>query len=357
MILAWLPPTKPCLKTENGIDICKIGVPFFLLKIRFPAILFISFEIIRLVKKYRIDLIHAHCYIPAQASIIAGIVSNRKVVVTFDGRQRAAYPHFWPFKLLDVPLKHILTRRVARVLCTSKYALRETKKLGFDKIKLKLIYGWLTPSLTNQRIPRSYIEEIKNKYGITQRGFLLSVGRLDLNKGFSKIIKALSILAGKRFNLDLVIVGGGPDEREIRKYARQLDIEDNVHFTGNIPFHQSVDLAAIYRSCEIFILFSKHEALGLVIIEAMSFKKPVIATRVGGVPEIIKDGVNGILISRNVKKLVKTLEKLLLNKKLCIHLGENGYKIINEKFSPENCEATVDFLEGILKSKKLRAQN
>jgi len=147
-------------------------------------------------------------------------------------------------------------------------------------------------------------------------------GRAVLVKNLPMFIKAAGILQEKRVPVRCVIAGDGETLKECRKLASDLQL-CNIQFLG---FRQ--DLPEIFAASNLFILTSLNEGFGRVIIEAMASGLPVIATCVGGVPEIIYEGINGFLIpSDDEKQLADAIEKLVINESLRKQIGSNNKKV------------------------------
>jgi glycosyltransferase involved in cell wall biosynthesis len=126
------------------------------------------------------------------------------------------------------------------------------------------------------------------------RPYVLAIGRHVPQKGFDVLIDAYAgILAANRDAPDLVIAGDGPERERLEKLAADRGLGDRIGFPGRCDRPRT---AALFRGCELFVLPSRHEPQGIVCLEAMAAGKPVVATRVGGVPEIVTDGECGLLV-------------------------------------------------------------
>jgi len=121
---------------------------------------------------------------------------------------------------------------------------------------------------------------------------LLAVGNLKPEKGFPLLLEAIKILISEYPDFRLSIVGSGPEESRLRVECSQLGIQDNVTFLGAIPHSE---MPEHYRRVDAFCLSSVREGCPNVILEALATGIPVAATKVGGVPELVRDGVNGFL--------------------------------------------------------------
>ena len=151
---------------------------------------------------------------------------------------------------------------------------------------------------------------------------ILFVGRLVRRKGLIYLIRACELLS-KRYNIELRVVGDGPERVRLEHYCRMKGLSF-VKFLGDLPRKKVIEE---YLNCDIFCLPSLHEAFGIVLLEAMAAKKPVVTTRVGGIPEVVVDGETGILVPpRDIVALANALEKLIIDNELRYRMGMKGYE-------------------------------
>jgi glycosyltransferase involved in cell wall biosynthesis len=179
--------------------------------------------------------------------------------------------------------------------------------------------------------------ELQNKYDLPQGALVIGiVGRLEPPKGQDVLLQAFTKIYSDHSNVYLMITGEAPPERlgydlQLKTLAGKLNIADRVRFTGFVN-----DTASIYGLLDIAVMASKEETFGLVLLEAMTAGVPLIATQAGGVPEIITDGVNGLLVPPgDVQLLADALERLIQDELLRQELSKQGRKIVAEKFSLE----------------------
>ena len=158
---------------------------------------------------------------------------------------------------------------------------------------------------------------------------MLFSGKLTHQKGVFYLIKAAKDIKG-----DVYIIGDGPEKNNLEDMAYKMGLK-NVHFLGYMGEDRKKELEEFYYRADVFVAPSVwDEPLGLVILEAMTCKTPVIATRKGGIPLAVKNGVNGFLIRpRSNKQIVESCNKLLENEELRKKMGNAARETVEKKFT------------------------
>jgi glycosyltransferase involved in cell wall biosynthesis len=157
------------------------------------------------------------------------------------------------------------------------------------------------------------------------------VARLDLQKGFEYLLRAARELCATFPTLKVVIVGEGPDRQAIENMVQRFGLQSNVILAG-----QHSDMPGIYAAMDIFVLPSLNEGLPMTILEAMAASRPVIATRVGAIPKVIKDGDTGLLVDPgDVDVLRNALSRLLTDSDLGRRLGSAGHEWVSRNYTSE----------------------
>ncbi|MCD6418030.1 glycosyltransferase family 4 protein [bacterium] len=182
---------------------------------------------------------------------------------------------------------------------------------------------------------------------------ILFVGRIVERKGVKYLIRAMPKVLS-RIDAELIVVGSGAILDELKSTAQDIGVSEKVHFTGVIPADEKEQY---YKNCDVFVLpacFDRHgdtEGLGVVLLEALSYGKPVIASAVGGIVDIVKDGHSGLLVpEKDPDALAEAIIRVLTDKELYIKLAKDGYEYAIQKFSPSVVEkAIVDVYEALLK--------
>ncbi len=205
-----------------------------------------------------------------------------------------------------------------------------TKKLYLQmfgqrlKHKTKIIPGGV--DLIKLKPPAGYIEKIDKKFRLKDKKIVLFVGRLIKSKGLEYLIKAAPQIHGT-----ILIIGEGPEKQIMEEEVKKRKIT-NVVFGGYIG--DKGFLHAFYKRADVYVSPTVWEGFGLTILEAMAAHTPVVAASSGGIVSIIKDKINGLLISpRNSTAIAQTVNMLLDNDELRQKLGMEAYKTILQRFA------------------------
>lgn len=156
--------------------------------------------------------------------------------------------------------------------------------------------------------------------------YLISVGRLVRRKGYDYLITALSEI--KDPNVKLIILGEGPEKEKLIKLTKELNLEGRVILPGFVDEQKKFQ----YLECsDMYVLSSVHEGFGIVLQEAMQVGLPIVATNYGGQVDIIKEGVNGLLVEpRSADALAENITRLLADRALMKEMRQNNLNKINK---------------------------
>jgi phosphatidylinositol alpha-1,6-mannosyltransferase len=163
---------------------------------------------------------------------------------------------------------------------------------------------------------------------------ILTVGRWDRAeqyKGADTLLAALPRVLKAAPDVSLVLVGDGDDRPRLESLARDLGVSEHAHFLHGLTPEQ---LFACYGNCDVFALPSRGEGFGLVFLEAMAYGKPVIGGAHGGIPDIVEDGVTGLLVPHgDVERLAQAFESLFSDPSRAREMGARGREHIEKSFS------------------------
>lgn len=275
----------------------------------FSELLFLANLFVFLIKRHY-DLIHVHPFLPALIAKPVSIVKGIPVIFTVHGTRLFEKEKKTPSRLLE---KFILTgiKYDAQISVTSAF------------LKIKNINK--KPVMIPNGVDTQKFSKIKvSKY---QKPTILWVGRFDPVKRVEDLIYASKILSQKFKNLQVLLVGYGYQEKKLKELASDLKLK-NIKFMGH---KNDSELATIYKKSHVFALPSSSEGQPLTILEAQASSLPVVATRVGGIPEIVEDKKTGILVQpNNVKELSEAIAKVLKGKN---NYGQNGLKFVKRFYT------------------------
>lgn len=163
---------------------------------------------------------------------------------------------------------------------------------------------------------------------------LLTVCRLDETeryKGVDTVIEAAPAVIAQIPDAQFLIVGSGSDTARLKSLAETLGVSPRVHFLGSVSDEA---LRAFYRSCDVFVMPSAKEGFGFVFLEAMQYSKPIIAADRGGSPEVVQDGVTGLLVQYgDIEQLARALVDLCRDPERRARLGRAGFERLQEQFT------------------------
>lgn len=282
-----------------------------------------------ILKKEKTGLIHAHTGVGALIGIMAGKAHGDNVPVVCTVHGWGLRKKEWEIKM-DVKILNLTDG----IIAVSKSVMEMLTGYGVERRLIAVAHNGFEPAKTeilNYPPPRlkqrrflPHIVGRNTKRGeINGEAFVVgNVGRLVPDKNQILLLKAFSRFKRIVKNAVLVFVGDGEDRKELEELANKLKVSDSVIFTG-----WRTDAVSSMERFDVFVLPSVREPFGIVILEAMSLGIPVIGADSGGIPEIIRDGRDGLLfINNDGDSLFDRLFYIYKNKDRRIELGENGRK-------------------------------
>lgn len=223
-------------------------------------------------------------------------------------------------------LANFSLKRADKIRAVAEYLIKQAREAALSKKWVLSQPRFIFPTFTDLS---PFLEE----HNVRFEKFILFVGQLAEVKGVKYLIEAFSEIAGYFPDFRLVIIGEGEEKKELQSQAAALRIENRVNFKGKVPLEE---VKENMRRCYCLVLPSLSEGLPRVLMEAMALSKPVVAGRVGGIPEIVKDKENGFLTkARNSSGLAKKLKILLQNQGLAEQMGKKGRGLVMRRFSNE----------------------
>lgn len=280
------------------------------------------------------DIVHAHGH-PYMSSYLASKVATRydKPFVLTQHNTFIDYQSWLNLfeHLNDHIIGKFVLREAEKVIVVSRKTLDYVLKIGVDRSKTSVMYNGVDTDFFH---PMSQ-KKSRSKLGLPEdKQLVLTVRRLVFKNGLDTFIEAASILTQDFPDLLFIIIGTGPNRSLIEKRIRELQIHNNVRLVGFIP--ESM-LPLYYNAADCFVIpSSSGEGLPLVLLEAMACGLPVVATSVGGIPEIIEEMKNGVLIPpKDSEALARQISIFLLNKHQGLIIGKEARRIVEKRFTWE----------------------
>ena len=280
------------------------------------------------------DLVHAHGH-PYLSSYVACRMAKkwRKPFILTQHNTFIDFGSWLNFveHVNDFTLGKKVLKASSKVIVVSKKTMEYVLRLGADKFKTLLLYN----GVDTDRFHPMNKQESRGKLDLPKNGFLiLTVRRLVYKNGLDTLIDAALPVIRDNPDILFVIVGKGPDANLIKKHTKRLGINNNVIFTG---FVSDEKLPLYYSSADLFVLPSRSgEGFPLTVLESMASGLPVIATNTGGIPEAIRNTVNGILIPpKKPKALADAILKLFSSKETLRKMGSAARNTVKEIFTWE----------------------
>lgn len=301
---------------ETAVDRIKRGPLNVMLAVFY--ILFGTLNIIRLVKKERFDIIHIHWPFPhILFGVCAKTAGQVRLFTTFYGVEIRWLKQKFPF--LSRPFSYFINK-ADTITAISTHTARELDTITRKKVAIVPFSAAIGP----RRGTTSDAKEV------------IFVGRLVERKGVRFLIEAFAHVKDA-IPHRLVIIGDGPERADLEQRTHNLNLEDRIIFTGRIS---DEELYRHYNQCSFIVLPAVYDAkgdiegLGVVLIEAMSYSKPAIASNAGGITDIMTDGENGFLVPpRDVHALAKAIERLATDNEMRERMGVRAKQVVDGKFS------------------------
>ena len=321
----------------EGVELIQVGAFHHPFEIRKHT------KVLAVIKAFKPHIIHGAIFEGMAMAAFGGLFGRVPVVIL----EETSEPTTRSTKAIW--LQRFLTRFATKVIGISPAVVEfliTKAKLPSDKV-----------ILINNGVSRfEYAEEsasqrLRAELGICDSDFIVgSVGRVyNEVKRFSDILTALTKPTTNK-NLKFLLVGDGPDLDFLKRTAKNLNISDRVIFVG-----YKANPNPYYQLMDVFCLPSAHEGFGLVAVEAMLHHLPVIASRVGGLADVVLDGQTGFLIPPfSPLKIADKIQLLVQNPELIKIMGDNGYQRAEEMYTAERyCQEIEDLYLSLLHSKKV----
>ena len=288
----------------------------------------------RAVRDFDPDVIHVHWWFPGGLSVWPRLASRVPYVLTSHGTDLFLIDRVPAAARLAGPI----FRGAAEVTVISSPLVSRAERLGVPRSRITVIPMPIDHAVaTAIELPRD---------PAMPRDLLLFVGRLVERKGAAFAIRALAELAARGMPAQLVIVGEGPERDALIALADSLGVGDRVELTGALS---PSEVRSRYAAGGIFVMPAvtdwkgEQEGFGMVIVEAMAYGLPVVASRSGGIPDIIRDGENGLLVpERDVAALADAIARVIEDGALAARLAASARDDVRHRFAPARIATAFD---------------
>jgi glycosyltransferase involved in cell wall biosynthesis len=320
-------PIFCCLgpKEEIGKEIEGTKIEFIPLnKLRYnrfsPGIVL---ELYRLMKKKQIHVVRTHRYRSNLYGRFAAFLAGVPVIIA------SVHDNYRTDKR---PKRRIMNRILSKITDKIVAVSEDVKEdiIRYDSIdpsKIEVIPNGIDVERFN---PEKNTANIRKEFSLEEDDIVIGfIGRIVPAKGLEYLLNALPYLKEEFKSIKLLIVGEGSLVEELKERAKKNNIFDNILFTG-----KRRDIPEILASINIFVMPSIAEGLPNALLEAMAMGKPIVTTEVGGIPEIVKNGFNGLLVPpRDTLSLSKAIKELISNDQLAAKLGQAARDLVHDNLS------------------------
>ncbi|MCF8780027.1 glycosyltransferase [Vibrio sp. IRLE0018] len=294
--------------TEQGVTTyCDVFSVFAVLgqhKWRIVPFLSLVSRAVQLIKQHQIKLIHVNSGAPCQWMSLASRLTKVPLLLQLHGDYPLRERFLMGFHLAD------------KIVCVSEAISRELKKDRLQSNQLSVVHNGVALSHVQLTVSLKQALNIPNDHFT-----FVTVGSLIQRKGIDRLLKALYFLRNSQTPAHLVIIGDGPMRMPLATLCRKLNLEHRVHFLGE----RSDATSWLASNGDAFVSGAYQEAFGLVIAEAMMAGLPVIAPNLGGIPEFVNHGNNGLLYKSNAFfSLLKAMESMMNCESLARQLARQG---------------------------------
>ncbi|MQL52420.1 glycosyltransferase [Desulfofundulus thermobenzoicus] len=286
------------------------------------------------ISKWQPDIIHVHSpFLLGQV----GARFARKLGVPLVFTFHTLYDHYVHYVPFARNLTRALTRRYCRDFCNQCHlVITPTSVIGkhLKEMGVKTRICNIPTGIKLEDFAEADSNWLQSQFGLNrEEKILLFVGRLGREKNIDFLLKAFARITKELPQTRLVLVGGGPEESNLKKLATRLGIASRVLFTGPLA---RMEVIKCYRSADLFVFASKTETQGLVLAEARASGLPVVAVKAFGTSEMVVDGDDGFLTGESIPEFTSHIKKLLAEDDLRQRMSVRA-RINAQSLSSRNC--------------------
>ncbi len=319
-----------CLFPEPFVQVARAnGIATDAVVMRHKLNIGIVDNLMEIIRGRQIDIVHTHGVranlVGRLAAKLAGI---KHIVTTVHSVLEQDYPSFFA-RQVNRLMERITINSVERFVTVSDLLKQDLVGHGIPAVKITTIYNGVNLAAFRQE---RVTGDVRKDLGIAPDVPVLGmIARFHPVKGHRFFLEAAKTISRVRPDCRFLLVGSGQYRSEVEAMVKQLGLREQVIFTG-----YREDIVDVLHSLDILVISSLSEGFGLTAIEAMAMKVPVVATRVGGLPEIIKHGSNGILVPpAEGQAIAQAVLDLLANPEDSRAMAARAFEHVRENFSVE----------------------
>lgn len=313
-----------------------LNLPYHRISIKGEFDIFSAYQLAKFIKKNQIQIVHCHTAKAHTIGLLAkkitklkhynfALIVSRRVDFSLKKYKFKFLNFFSNYKYFSKDIDHYIaiSQNVKNILLND----------GISEDKISVIYSGIDLERFKTKITSAKKKELKQEFQIKEEVVIGNIAALVDHKDHKTLLKAIALL-NKEKNLPkwkLILVGDGPLYHNLIKLASELQIQNKIHFAG---FRK--DIFQILQIFDIFVMSSKEEGLGTSLLDAMAYGLPIVATKGGGIPEIVKENQGGLLSPiRNAEELALNLKIALTNPEIRKKFSEFNLKFVKQ-FSYQN---------------------
>lgn len=275
----------------------------------------------RKIAACEVDVVHSHNY----KSNLYGCAAAKRAGVPI-----VATCHTWTGEALRLAIYGAIDRWFLRgfaaVVGVSGAVLDQLRRSGVREDRLLRIANGID---TDRFWPAA--RALEHPMGAVHTVLVGCAGRLTYQKGFDLLLRAAAEVVSQSPNVSFAIAGDGEEREKLNRLACSLGIESKIHFLGPVR-----EMASFYHSLDIFVMPSRYEGMPMALLEAMASQQPIVAARVGQVPDLIEDGETGLLIRPDEPgELADAILRLVRNPDLASRMARRAHARVVERYSSQ----------------------
>jgi len=301
-----------------------VGCPLISVPDRGPLDQSVLRRMLKVCRHYNVRIWHGHDYKSNLLGLMLRPFHKMKLVTTVHGwvKHTSRTPLYYAVDRWSLPFYH-------HVICVSDDLRDRCAELKIKPDRLSLIHNAIDEKTFKRQHPASQAQ-MRKELGTPEGRFVIgAVGRLSLEKGFDHLIDAAAKLINEGHDIEVWIAGDGDAKQELQDRIAYHNVNDRVKLLGFVS-----DTVGLYYAMDTFVLSSLREGMPNVVLEAMAMDVPVVSTKVAGVPKMITDGQEGLLVDiQDTPGLTDAIRRVVTDADLRGGLTTKGRKLIEEQYS------------------------